>query len=116
MLRFPAQILPMMGFSSYNDSDVFQWLKLVSIGGSCSEPFSCLHIGLAFSCGPSHSIFLISKNDFHSSGISNAGNNKKKSVFHSIQFCTSAEIPLFIRMTAHICLPSQSSTCRFLQN
>src|SRR5258707_2675472 len=43
MLRFPAQILPMMGFSSYDDSDVFQWLKLVSIGGSCSEPFSRLH-------------------------------------------------------------------------
>src|SRR6266436_4685881 len=43
MLRFPAQILPMMGFSSCDDSDVFQWPKLVSIGGSCSEPFSCLH-------------------------------------------------------------------------
>ena len=33
----------MMGFSSYDDSNVFQWLKLVSIGGSCSEPFSHLH-------------------------------------------------------------------------
>src|SRR5258708_26827068 len=43
MLRFPAQILPMMGFSSCNDSDVFQWPKLVSIGGSYSEPFSRLH-------------------------------------------------------------------------
>src|SRR5258708_514962 len=43
MLGFPAQILPMMGFSSCDNSDVFQWLKLVSIGGSCSEPFSCLH-------------------------------------------------------------------------
>src|SRR5260221_9871271 len=42
MLGFPAQILPMMGFSSCDNSDVFQWLKLVSIGGSCSEPFSCL--------------------------------------------------------------------------
>src|SRR6266481_9000165 len=42
MLRFPAQILPMMGFSSCDDSNVFQWLKLVSIGGSCSEPFSRL--------------------------------------------------------------------------
>jgi len=43
MLRFPAQILPMMGFSSCDNSDVFQWPKLVSIGGSCSEPFSHLH-------------------------------------------------------------------------
>src|SRR5258708_40100134 len=43
MLRFPAQILPMMGFSSCDDSDVFQWLKIVSIGRSCSEPFSHLH-------------------------------------------------------------------------
>src|SRR5260221_13344489 len=43
MLRFPAQILPMMGFSSCDNSDIFQWLKLVSIGGSCSEPFSRLH-------------------------------------------------------------------------
>src|SRR5258708_2078044 len=42
MLRFPAQILPMMGFSSCNNSDVFQWPKLVSVGRSCSEPFSCL--------------------------------------------------------------------------
>src|SRR5258708_8469999 len=42
MLRFPAQILPMMGFSSCNNSDIFQWPKLVSMGGSCSEPFSCL--------------------------------------------------------------------------
>src|SRR5260221_4473686 len=101
MLGFPAQILPTMGFSSCDNSDIFQWPKLVSIGGSCSEPFSCLHIGLAFSCGPSCSIFLVSKSDFHSSGISDAGDNKKKSVFHSIQFGTSAEIPLFVRMTAH---------------
>src|SRR5260370_40963035 len=42
MLRFPAQILPMMGFSSCDNSDVFQWPKLVSIGRSCSEPFSHL--------------------------------------------------------------------------
>src|SRR5258708_24705255 len=42
MLGFPAQILPMMGFSSCDNSDVFQWLKLVSIGRSCSEPFSHL--------------------------------------------------------------------------
>src|SRR5258708_26810622 len=42
MLRFPAQILPMMGFSSCDDSDVFQRPKLVSIGGSYSEPFSHL--------------------------------------------------------------------------
>ena len=47
MLGFPAQILPMMGFSSCNNSDVFQWPKLVSIGGSCSEPFSHLqHVGV----------------------------------------------------------------------
>src|SRR5260221_8937091 len=84
MLGFPAQILPMMRFLSCNNSDIFQWPKLVSIGGSRSEPFSCLHIGLAFSCGPSCSIFLISKSDFHSSGISDAGNNKKKSISHSI--------------------------------
>ena len=32
----------MMGFSSCNNSDVFQWPKLVSIGRSCSEPFSRL--------------------------------------------------------------------------
>src|SRR6266436_4733513 len=43
MLRFPAQILPMMRFSSCDNSNVCQWPKLVSIGGSCSEPFSCLH-------------------------------------------------------------------------
>src|SRR5260221_4111273 len=43
MLGFPEQILPMMGFSSCDNSDIFQWLKLVSIGGSCSEPFSHLH-------------------------------------------------------------------------
>src|SRR6266436_3692721 len=43
MLRFPAQLLPMMGFSSCDDSDVFQRPKLVSIGGSYSEPFSRLH-------------------------------------------------------------------------
>src|SRR5258707_708036 len=32
-----------MGFSSCDDSDVFQWPKLVSIGRSYSEPFSHLH-------------------------------------------------------------------------
>jgi len=42
MLGFPVQILPMMGFLSCNNSNIFQWPKLVSIGGSCSEPFSHL--------------------------------------------------------------------------
>ena len=32
----------MMGFSSCNNSDIFQWLKLVSIDGICIEPFSHL--------------------------------------------------------------------------
>ena len=32
-----------MGFPSCDNSDVFQWPKLVSIGGICIEPFSCLH-------------------------------------------------------------------------
>src|SRR5258708_23188181 len=43
MLRFPAQILPMMEFSSCDDGDVFHWLKLVSMGWSYSNPFSRLH-------------------------------------------------------------------------
>src|SRR5258708_13611398 len=42
MLGFPAKILPMMGFLSCDNSDIFQCLKLVSIGGICIEPFSCL--------------------------------------------------------------------------
>ena len=33
----------MMGFSTCNNSDIFQCPKLVSIGGICIEPFSCLH-------------------------------------------------------------------------
>src|SRR5258708_37431261 len=49
MLGFPAQILPMMGFSSCDNSDIFQWLKLVSIGGSCSEPFSHLQCTMCLS-------------------------------------------------------------------
>ena len=42
MLRFPAQILSMMGFSSCDNSDIFQWPKLVSVGGSYSVSLSCL--------------------------------------------------------------------------
>src|SRR5258708_34795261 len=42
MLGFPVIILPMMGFSSCDNSNVFQSLKLVSIGRACSEPFSHL--------------------------------------------------------------------------
>src|SRR5258708_38974016 len=43
MLGFPTKILPMMGFLTCNNSNIFQGLKLVSIGGICIEPFSRLH-------------------------------------------------------------------------
>src|SRR5258708_40183594 len=42
MLGFPAKILPMMGFSTRDNSDIFQSPKLVSIGGICIKPFSRL--------------------------------------------------------------------------
>src|SRR5260221_1973566 len=43
MLGFPAKILPMMGFSSCDNSNIFQCPKLVSIGGIHTEPSPCLH-------------------------------------------------------------------------
>ncbi len=43
MLGFPTKILPMMGFLTCNNSNIFWQPKLVSIGGMCIEPFSHLH-------------------------------------------------------------------------
>ena len=41
-LRFPTKILPMIGFLTWDDGNIFWWLKLISIGGTCIEPFSHL--------------------------------------------------------------------------